>query len=157
MHTLLILSEHPWGNLTEHSPLAGIPIEAGGVTVNRLCASGLQSIMDASRALMVGDGKAFIAGGVESMSRAPYVLSKANRSYDRSQELFDTSIGWRFINPELAKLHYPFAMGETAENVAEKWGITREAQDAFAHESQVKYDAAHNADKFRQEIIPVSI
>ncbi len=137
--------------------LAGIPIEAGGVTVNRLCASGLQSIMDASRALMVGDGQAFIAGGVESMSRAPYVLSKANRSYDRSQELFDTSIGWRFINPELAKLHYPFAMGETAENVAEKWGITREAQDAFAHESQLKYDAAHETNKFSEEIIPVSI
>lgn len=137
--------------------LAGIPIEAGGVTVNRLCASGLQSIMDASRALMVGNGEAFIAGGVESMSRAPYVLSKASRSYDRSQELFDTSIGWRFINPELARLHYPFAMGETAENVAEKWGITREAQDAFAHDSQMKYDAAHKADKFSEEIITVSI
>lgn len=137
--------------------LAGVPLETGGVTVNRLCASGLQSIMDASRALMLREGQAYIAGGVESMSRAPYVLSKAARSYDRSQELFDTSIGWRFINPRLAKLHYPFAMGETAENVADKWNISREEQDAFAHHSQEKYASASEAGKFNDEIIPVSI
>lgn len=137
--------------------MAGLPITCGGVTVNRLCASGLQSIMDASRALMTGDGRAFIAGGVESMSRAPYVISKALRSFDRSQEMFDTSIGWRFINPRLADLHYPFAMGETAENVADKWKITREEQDAFAHQSQVKYEEARKAGRFKDEIVPVSI
>ncbi len=137
--------------------LAELPIECGGITVNRLCASGLQSVMDASRALMAGDGQAFIAGGVESMSRAPYVLSKAERSFDRSQELFDTSIGWRFINPRLTKLHYPFAMGETAENVAEKWKITREEQDVFAHGSQEKYDKAAREGKFSDEIVPVRI
>ena len=137
--------------------MAGLPLECGGVTVNRLCASGLQSVMDAYRCIKIGDGQAFIAGGVESMSRAPYVLSKASRSYDRSQEMFDTSIGWRFINPKLAEMHYPFAMGETAENVAEKWKISREDQDEFAHGSQVKYQQAHEAGKFKDEIVAVKI
>ncbi|MEJ2003376.1 MAG: acetyl-CoA C-acyltransferase [Cyclobacteriaceae bacterium] len=137
--------------------LAELPIESGGVTVNRLCASGLQSIMDASRALMLGEGKAYIAGGVESMSRAPYVLSKAETAFDRKQEMFDTSIGWRFINPKLADLHYPFGMGETAENVADQWKITREEQDIFAHGSQQKYEDAHHAGKFRDEIVSVEI
>ncbi|MCA6078472.1 thiolase family protein [Fulvivirga sedimenti] len=137
--------------------MAGVPIEAGGVTVNRLCASGLQSIMDASRAIMLGEGEAYVAGGVESMSRAPYVLGKAEYGYDRGQQLYDTSIGWRFINPKLAEKYYPFAMGETAENVASSWKISREEQDIFAHGSQEKYEAAHNAGKFKDEITPVEI
>lgn len=137
--------------------MAGLPIEVGGITVNRLCASGLQSIMDASRATMLGDGEAFIAGGVESMTRAPFVMAKAETAYSRNPEVYDTTIGWRFINPKLAEMHYPFAMGETAENVAEQWKISREAQDEFAHNSQLKYDAAHKAGKFSDELIPVSI
>ncbi|SMG16835.1 acetyl-CoA C-acetyltransferase [Marivirga sericea] len=137
--------------------LAGLPIEVGGVTVNRLCASGLQSIMDASRATMLGDGEAFIAGGVESMTRAPFVMAKAETAYSRVPEVYDTTIGWRFINPKLANMHYPFAMGETAENVAEKWKISREAQDEFAHSSQLKYDAAHKTGKFSDELVPVLV
>ena len=137
--------------------LAGLPLEVGGVTVNRLCASGLQSIMDASRGLLLGEGKAYIAGGVESMTRAPFVMGKSETAYGRNAEIYDTSIGWRFINPKLAKLHYPFAMGETAENVAEQWGISREAQDEFSHGSQLKYQAAHEAGKFAQEIVPVEV
>lgn len=139
------------------SLLAGLPIEAAGVTVNRLCASGLQSIMDAARAVMLGEGEVYIAGGVESMTRAPFVMAKAETAFSRTAEIYDTSIGWRFINPALSKLHYPYAMGETAENVAEKWKISREAQDEFAHHSQLKYNAAHNAGKFASEIVPVSI
>lgn len=137
--------------------LAGLPIEVGGLTVNRLCASGLQSIMDASRATMLNEGVAYIAGGVESMTRAPFVMAKAETAYSRVPEIYDTTIGWRFINPKLAEMYQPFAMGETAENVAEKWKISREAQDEFAHNSQVKYDAAHKAGKFQNEIIPVNV
>jgi acetyl-CoA C-acetyltransferase len=137
--------------------IAGLPIEVGGITVNRLCASGLQAIMDASRATMLGDGEAFIAGGVESMTRAPFVMAKAETAYSRKPEVYDTTIGWRFINPKLADMHYPFAMGETAENVAEKWKISREAQDEFAHNSQLKYDEAHKAMKFKNELVPVNI
>ncbi|MEQ8924991.1 MAG: acetyl-CoA C-acyltransferase, partial [Fulvivirga sp.] len=132
--------------------MAGLPIETGGVTVNRLCASGLQSIMDASRATMLGEGTAYIAGGVESMTRAPFVTGKSESAYGRTMETYDTSIGWRFINPKLAKMHYPYAMGETAENVAERWKITREQQDEFSHNTQVKYQAAHKAGKFKNEI-----
>jgi acetyl-CoA C-acetyltransferase len=132
--------------------LAGLPIETGGVTVNRLCASGLQSIMDASRALMLGEAGAYIAGGVESMTRAPFVLGKADTAFGRATDMYDTTIGWRFINPKLSELHYPFTMGETAENVAEKWKVSREAQDEFAHITQLKYQAAHEAGKFKNEI-----
>jgi 3-oxoadipyl-CoA thiolase len=137
--------------------LAGLPIESGGVTVNRLCASGLQSIMDASRALMLGDGDAYIAGGVESMTRAPFVSSKADSAYGRKIETFDTTMGWRFVNKNLSKLHHPFGMGETAENVAEKWKITRQMQDEFAYNSQLKYKNADEAGKFANELTPVSI
>ncbi|MFT6828720.1 MAG: 3-oxoadipyl-CoA thiolase [Roseivirga sp.] len=137
--------------------LAGLPIETGGVTVNRLCASGLQSIMDASRALMLGEAAAYIAGGVESMTRAPFVLGKADTAYGRATDMYDTTIGWRFINPKLSELHYPFTMGETAENVAEKWKVSREAQDEFAHNTQLKYQAAHEAGKFKNEISSVEI
>ncbi len=137
--------------------LAGLPVEVAGVTVNRLCASGLQAIMDASRAIMNGDGDLYIAGGVESMSRAPFVLPKTEEPFSRSTEMYDTTLGWRFINSKLSALYHPYSMGETAENVAEKWKISREAQDVFAHQSQLKYQAAFASGKFKEEIIPVSI
>lgn len=137
--------------------LAGLPVTVGGNTVNRLCASGLQAIMDASRAIMCGDGDIYIAGGVESMTRAPFVMGKAESAFSRKSELFDTTIGWRFINKRLSVLHHPYSMGETAENVAERWNISREAQDRFAYESQKKYADAHAAGKFKEEIIPVTI
>lgn len=137
--------------------LAGLPIEVGGVTVNRLCASGLQAIMDSSRAIMLGEADVYIAGGVESMSRAPYVMSKSGQAFGRDSKLYDTTIGWRFINQKLSEKYYPFAMGETAENVAKEWKISREEQDAFAFSSQEKYQAAHEAGRFKEEIIPVSI
>ncbi|RIJ37715.1 thiolase family protein [Pontibacter oryzae] len=137
--------------------LAGLPQEIGGVTVNRLCASGLQAIMDASRAISCGDGEVYLAGGVESMTRAPFVMAKSETAFGRTAEIYDTTIGWRFTNPALSKLHYPFGMGETAENVAERYGISRETQDEFAHQSQVKYKAAAEAGKFSDEIVPVHI
>ncbi len=137
--------------------LAGLPMEIGGVTVNRLCASGLQSIIDATRALKSGDGDAYLAGGVESMTRAPFVMAKAETAFSRIPEIYDTTIGWRFTNNGLSKLHYPYSMGETAENVAKKWNISREMQDEFAYNSQLKYQEAAKAGKFSNEIVPVSI
>ena len=137
--------------------MAGLPIETGGVTVNRLCASGLQSIMDASRAIMLDEGSAYLAGGVESMSRAPFVMAKADSAYSRKAEIYDTSIGWRFTNPKLADLFYPYSMGETAENVADQWKISREEQDQFSHHSQEKYQEAHEHGKFKEEIIPIKM
>jgi acetyl-CoA C-acetyltransferase len=137
--------------------LAGLPTHVGGVTVNRLCASGLQAIMDASRGIAHGDGEVYIAGGVESMTRAPFVISKSDEPFSRKAEIFDTTIGWRFINSKLSKLYHPFSMGETAENVAEKWKITREEQDQFALGSQQKYFLAHAANKFKEELVRVSV
>ncbi len=137
--------------------LAGLPTSIGGVTVNRLCASGLQAIMDASRGVLNGDGEIYIAGGVESMSRAPFVMGKAEEGFSRKAEIFDTTIGWRFVNSKLSKLYHPFSMGETAENVAEKWKITREQQDAFALASQQKYFKAAQAEKFNNELVSISI
>ncbi len=137
--------------------LAGLPISIGGVTVNRLCASGLQAIMDASRGIMTGHGEVFIACGVESMSRAPFVTPKAEEAFSRKTEIFDTTMGWRFINAKLSKLYHPYSMGETAENVAEKWKITREKQDAFALQSQEKYQKAFEAAKFKNELIEVPV
>lgn len=137
--------------------MAGLPISTGGVTVNRLCASGLQSIMDASRALMLDEGSVYIAGGVESMTRAPFVMAKAGSAFSRQTEIYDTSIGWRFVNPRLASLYPPYSMGETAENVAQKYGISREDQDEFAHGSQLKYDQAHREGIFKEELIPVAV
>jgi 3-oxoadipyl-CoA thiolase len=137
--------------------LAGLPITTGGNTVNRLCASGLQAIMDASRAIVCGDGELMIACGVESMTRAPFVMGKSDTAFSRKSEIFDTTIGWRFINPALSKLHYPFSMGETAENVAKQWRISREDQDKFAFQSQQRYEAAHLAKKFDDELTPVEI
>ena len=137
--------------------LAGLPSSTGGNTVNRLCASGLQAIMDAARAIRCGDGDLMIACGVESMSRAPFVMGKADSPFSRKAEIFDTTIGWRFINPALSKLHHPYSMGETAENVAMQWNISREEQDRFALQSQERYAAAHAAGRFADELIPVEV
>lgn len=137
--------------------LAGLPVESGGVTVNRLCASGLQAIMDASRAIMTGEGQVYIAGGVESMSRAPFVMGKGEEAYSRKAEIFDTTLGWRFLNPSLAKMYHPYSMGETAENVARKWNISREEQDQFAFESQQKYHIANEAGRFSGELVAVPV
>ena len=139
------------------SLLAGLPVEVGGVTVNRLCASGMQAIMDAARAVMAGDGDVFIAGGVESMSRAPYVIGKSEEPFSRKAEMFDSTIGWRFTNKKLVEKYFPYSMGETAENVAEKWKISREEQDLFAYNTQQKYKSALENGKFKDEIIPVAI
>lgn len=137
--------------------LAGLPVNVGGVTVNRLCASGLQAIMDASRGIMTGDGDVFIASGVESMSRAPFVMPKAEEAFSRKAEIFDTTMGWRFVNSKLSKLYHPYSMGETAENVADKWKISRERQDEFALQSQEKYQKAFEAGKFNTELISVPV
>src|SRR6267378_7027891 len=138
--------------------LADFPVEVGGLTVNRLCGSGLQAINSAAHAIAVGDGEVFIGGGVESMTRAPYVQLKAESPYDRGpREMADTTLGWRFVNPRLAERHYPYSMGETAENVAERWGVSRERQDAFALESQRRAVAAIEAGRFDDHIVPVSI
>lgn len=137
--------------------LAGLPVTVGGNTVNRLCASGLQSIMDAARAIMCGEGLLYIACGVESMTRAPFVTAKSDGAFNRKIETYDTTIGWRFTNKKLSDLYHPFSMGETAENVAKQWNISREAQDAFAANSQEKYFKAFAENKFNDEIVPVEI
>ncbi|MBA4138940.1 MAG: acetyl-CoA C-acyltransferase [Segetibacter sp.] len=137
--------------------LAGLPLTIGGNTVNRLCASGLQAVMDSARAIMCGDGEIYIAGGVESMTRAPFVMAKSQEPWSRKIEVFDTSIGWRFVNKKLAEKFYPYNMGETAENVAKQYNISREEQDAFAATSQQKYFAALEAGKWQQEIVPIQI
>ncbi|MEA2573205.1 MAG: hypothetical protein QOH93_503 [Chloroflexia bacterium] len=138
--------------------LAGLPIEVGGATVNRLCGSSLQAVLDAARAIKAGDGDVFIAGGVESMTRAPLVMAKPSEAWQRGEQtLYDTTLGWRFTNPALAEMHHPFSMGETAENVAERWDVSREDQDAFAYESQRKAAAAIEAGKFKDEIVAVNI
>lgn len=139
------------------SLLAGLPENVPGYTVNRLCASGLQSLQNAYMAIKSGEANMIIAGGTESMTRAPFVMAKAENAFSRTPEIYDTTIGWRFTNPALSKLHYPFSMGETAENVAEKWKITRERQDAFALSSQEKWLAANQRDAFKDEIIPIEI
>ena len=137
--------------------MAGLPITTAGVTVNRLCASGLQSIMDATKGIMLSDGDAYIAGGVESMTRAPFVMAKSESAFARVPKIYDTSIGWRFTNPVLADRYFVGGMGETAENLAEKYKITREEQDEFAFHSQTKYKNALEQGKFKDEIIPVTI
>src|SRR6478736_6517208 len=138
--------------------LAGLPVEVGGLTVNRLCGSGLQAVNAGAHAIAVGDGDVFVAGGVESMTRAPYVMAKPENAWDRgSRELQDTTLGWRFINPKLAEMHYPYSMGETAENVAERWGVSRERQDAFALESHRRSVAAIDAGRFADQIVPVEV
>jgi acetyl-CoA C-acetyltransferase len=139
------------------SLLAGLPVSVPGVTVNRLCASGMQAIAQAAAGISAGLGDLYIAGGVESMSRAPFVLAKDYQGFGRQAEIYDTTIGWRFTNQKLAGLYHPYSMGETAENVAEKWHISREAQDEFAFNSQLKWKEAQEANKFKEEIVPYSI
>ncbi len=136
--------------------LAGLPVSVAGATVNRLCASGLEAIMSASRSIACGDGEIYIASGVESMTRAPFVMPKSDEGFSRRAEIFDTTLGWRFINPELSEKHHPYSMGETAENVARQWKISREEQDRFALHSQEKYFAAKAAGKWEDEIVPVT-
>jgi 3-oxoadipyl-CoA thiolase len=137
--------------------LAGLPPSVAGITLNRLCASGLDAIIYADRAIRAGEGSLLIAGGVESMTRAPYVLGKAEAAYDRSQPLFDTTLGWRFPNSKMEALFPLESMGETAENIYAETHISRERQDAFALESQRHAVAAINAGRFADEIVPVSI
>src|SRR5438552_7518883 len=138
--------------------LAGLPVEIGGLTVNRLCGSGLQAINSAAHAIAVADGDVFIAGGVESMTRAPYVMAKPEAAFDRgNREMFDTTLGWRFVNPKLAAMHYPYSMGETAENVAERWEVARELQDAFALESQRRAVAAIEEGRFDDQMVSISV
>ena len=137
--------------------LAGLPTTVAGNTVNRLCASGLQAIMDSARTIACGDAELMIACGVESMSRAPFVIPKSTTAFDRNAQIFDTTMGWRFINKNLSDLYHPFTMGETAENVAKQWNVSREAQDNFAAASQTKYEAANKAEKFKEEIVGVKI
>jgi 3-oxoadipyl-CoA thiolase len=138
--------------------LAGLPVEVAGLTLNRLCGSGLQAINSAAHAIAVGDGDVFIGGGVESMTRAPYVMAKPDAAWDRGpRELQDTTLGWRFLNPKLAELHYPYSMGETAENVARRWEVGRDLQDAFALASQQKAIAAIEAGRFDDQVVPISV
>jgi 3-oxoadipyl-CoA thiolase len=137
--------------------LAGLPVTVPGATVNRLCASGLEAVNVAARMIEAGCGDIMVAGGVESMSRAPYVLSKSSEAFGRAQELHDTTIGWRFVNPRMAALYPAISLGETAENVARKHAISREDQDRFALASQQRWAAAHAAGRFADEIVPVEI
>jgi 3-oxoadipyl-CoA thiolase len=138
--------------------LAGLPVEVAGLTVNRLCGSGLQAVNSAAHAIAVGDGDVFIAGGVESMTRAPYVMLKPEAAYERgSRELVDTTLGWRFVNPALTARHHPYSMGETGENVAERLGVSREDQDAFALASQRNAAAAIAAGRFDEQLVPITI
>jgi 3-oxoadipyl-CoA thiolase len=137
--------------------LAGLPVTVPGETVNRLCASGLSAVASAARGIKVGEGDFYIAGGVESMTRAPYALSKGSTPFARDMQLFDTSLGWRFVNPRMKAMHGTHSMGETAENVAEQYGITRADQDAFALWSQQKAAASRSSGRLAMEIAPVEI
>ena len=135
--------------------LAGLPVDVPGMTINRLCASGLDAVGTAARAIRAGDMDLAIAGGVESMSRAPFVLPKADAPFSRAAQMFDTTIGWRFVNPKMQEDHGTDSMPETADNVAEEFGISRTDQDAFAARSQARWAAAVDAGVFTQEITPV--
>jgi acetyl-CoA acyltransferase len=137
--------------------LAGLPVSVPGETVNRLCASGMSAVASVARAVRLGEADLYVAGGVESMTRAPYVLSKASRPFARDVELFDTSLGWRFINPVLRERYGTDSMGQTAENVAEQYGVSRDDQDAFAARSQSRAAAARSAGRFAEEIAPLDI
>jgi 3-oxoadipyl-CoA thiolase len=137
--------------------LAGLPVGVAGQTVNRLCGSGLQAINSAAQAIQTGAGDTFVTGGVESMTRAPFVLGKADSAFSRAMNLQDTTLGWRFVNPRLSAMHYPFSMGETAENVAERTLISREEQDVYALLSHQRAVAAQQTGRFAEEIVPVTI
>jgi len=136
--------------------LAGLPDSVAGVTMNRLCASGLAAVVSACHAVIAGDGELFVAGGAESMSRAPLVTAKPEREFARGDRtMYDTTLGWRFTNPKLAEKFPPESMGETGENVAEQYGVSREDQDAFALASQQRWAAAAEAGRFDDELVPV--
>jgi 3-oxoadipyl-CoA thiolase len=138
--------------------LAGLPVEVAGQTVNRLCGSGLQAVNAAAHAIGAGDGDAFIAGGVESMTRAPYVMLKPEAAYDRgARTLEDTTLGWRFVNPAMQAAYPPISLGETAECVADRWTVSRERQDAFAAESQRRAGTAIEAGRFEGQLVAVSV
>ncbi len=137
--------------------LAGLPETVPGSTINRLCASSLDAINIAARMIEANHGDVMIAGGVESMSRAPFVIRKGQTAFDRTAEIYDTTFGWRFTNPKLTALHHPYSMGETAENVAKHYKISREMQDQFAFETQMKCKAAIEAGRFKNEIVSVEI
>jgi 3-oxoadipyl-CoA thiolase len=138
--------------------LAGLPVEVPGATVNRLCGSGMNAVVNAAHAIVAGDGQVFVAGGVESMTRAPFVMAKPSAAFPRGEQtLYDTTLGWRFTNPRLADAYYPFSMGETAENVVERCGVTRDEQDAFALQSQCGWGAAQAAGRFADELIAISV
>jgi len=139
------------------SLLAGLPWSVPGETVNRLCASGLSAVIQANRAIKAGDGDLFIAGGVEHMTRSPWVISKTSTPFGRDAEMFDTSFGWRFVNKRMKELYGTDAMGETAENLADMYNISREDQDAFALHSQQKASQAQQSGRLAREIAPVSI
>ena len=137
--------------------LAGLPVTVPGETVNRLCASGMSAVASAARAVRLGEGEVYVAGGVENMTRAPFVMGKANRAWSRDVEVFDTSLGWRFVNPKMREKYGVDSMGQTAENVAEQHGISREDQDAFAVRSQQKAGAARDEGRLAEEITVVEI
>ncbi len=137
--------------------LAGLPFSIGGETVNRLCASGMAATINAYRAISMGDGELYISGGIEHMTRGPWVISKASKPFGRDAQMFDTSFGWRFINPLMNKLYGTEGMGQTAENLADLYKISREDQDEFAYWSQMKATEANNNGRLSEEIIPVSI
>ena len=137
--------------------LAGLPVSVPGTTVNRLCGSGMDAIITAARAIMAGEGELFIAGGAESMSRAPFVMPKAESAFSRTMSIEDTTIGWRFVNPLMKAQYGVDSMPETAENVAEEYKISREDQDAFALRSQQRTATAMETGRLAKEIVPVAI
>ena len=137
--------------------LAGLPFTVPGETVNRLCASSMSAIIQATRAIKSGDGDIFIAGGVEHMTRGPLVMSKASKAFGTDTQLFDSSFGWRFVNPKLDHMYGTEAMGKTAENLVDMYGISREDQDLFAYNSQMKATKAQKSGRFSEEITPLSI
>ena len=139
------------------SLLAGVPCSVPGATVNRLCGSGMEAVSVAARGIIAGEISLAIAGGVESMSRAPFVIPKAASAFSRTAEMYDTTIGWRFVNPRMVKMYGTASMPETAENVAEKYKIDRASQDCFALRSQLKAAAAQKAGILAEEIVPVNI
>jgi 3-oxoadipyl-CoA thiolase len=137
--------------------LAGLPFHVAGQTVNRLCGSGLQAVNSAAQAIQTGAGDTFVAGGVESMTRAPFVLGKADSAFSRNMNMYDTTLGWRFVNPRLAAMHHPYSMGETGENVAERYKVSRQDQDAYALRSHQRAVAAQRDGRFAEEVVPVPV